>query len=393
MNYATKQPLFLIQDQQRTFIIHGISSNPNEPRLRNAVYDFIGILLTNEDIISTPKYEVLLYLLAQDLMKVNYEDRIKYFNSFINNKKKDTFQKIVFLGYPNAGKTSTQKLLFQKIQSVKILNETNIPTIGVEISHLNFLDLKISLFDTSGQELDLWLTDESDVFQNAELIIFFFSVDDWFANKIDVMDKLRKFFQILQRMDRKDSDVLIFCHKIDILSDKELKILKNEINPFIKSMDQSIYYTSLKDGGNPDLSAGIQKILEKYSDIYKMINYLFRNSLDNFRIKPLCLIDDNLYMRVMKSEIDDKLNSIINSIQNYVFDINLSQFRNFGTELEFHIFKISENTPIFALLSFSKIPFLIGKKLLIYSDHYEDIVGFIHNFRSDFKSYEKRVNK
>ncbi|HME53827.1 MAG TPA: GTPase domain-containing protein [Candidatus Lokiarchaeia archaeon] len=105
-------------------------------------------------------------------------------------------KKIVFLGPPNAGKTSLRKFLFEGVPADTILEENQVPTIGINYSKHNYMytypfenhgkipekiPLELVMLDTSGQELEKILSTilRNQVFSRADIIMFIFDVSEW----------------------------------------------------------------------------------------------------------------------------------------------------------------------------------------------------------------------
>ncbi len=59
--------------------------------------------------------------------------------------------------------------------------------------------MNISLFDTSGQELDQWFDNEDLVLLGSDLIIMFFSVEDWNNNSERVLSYIIKLHDFVQK--------------------------------------------------------------------------------------------------------------------------------------------------------------------------------------------------
>ena len=105
-------------------------------------------------------------------------------------------KKIVFVGPPNAGKTSLRKFFFEGVPADTILEEQDLPTIGIKYSRYEYvysypvekegstpekIPIELAMLDTSGQELESLLTTgtREKVFSNADIIFFIFDVTEW----------------------------------------------------------------------------------------------------------------------------------------------------------------------------------------------------------------------
>lgn len=102
----------------------------------------------------------------------------------------------MFIGPPNVGKTSLRKFLFEGVPADTILEESELPTIGIKYSRYEYvysypfekdgnspekIPVELAMLDTSGQELEKILTTNTreKVFSNADIILFIFDVSEW----------------------------------------------------------------------------------------------------------------------------------------------------------------------------------------------------------------------
>ena len=105
-------------------------------------------------------------------------------------------KKIVFVGPPNAGKTSLRKFFFEGVPADTILEEPDVPTVSTKYSGYNYvysypvemdgvtpekIPIEVTVLDTPGQELESLLTTSmrQKVFSNADIIMFIFDVTEW----------------------------------------------------------------------------------------------------------------------------------------------------------------------------------------------------------------------
>ena len=146
-------------------------------------------------------------------------------------------KKIVFLGPPKVGKTSIRKFLFEGLPADTILEEKDIPTIGINYSRYDYvysypfekegytpekIPVELAMLDTSGQELEALLTTNTrtKVFSNADVIMFIFDVSEWEdeARREYLMDFIT--FANEARLELSpESMFYVIGHKYDILPD------------------------------------------------------------------------------------------------------------------------------------------------------------------------------
>ncbi len=80
-------------------------------------------------------------------------------------------KKIIFVGPPNAGKTTLRKIFFEGENRLKLLKFGLEPTLGQESVILNFSE-NIGIFDLAGQENWRWLeSDEKSIFYDTKILI------------------------------------------------------------------------------------------------------------------------------------------------------------------------------------------------------------------------------
>ncbi|HME53196.1 MAG TPA: GTPase domain-containing protein [Candidatus Lokiarchaeia archaeon] len=105
-------------------------------------------------------------------------------------------KKIVFIGPPNAGKTSLRKFFFEGVPADTILERSDAPTISTNYSRYNYvysypfekdggipekIPIEVTLLDTSGQELESLVTTKmrQTLFYKADIVLFIFDVSEW----------------------------------------------------------------------------------------------------------------------------------------------------------------------------------------------------------------------
>lgn len=84
-------------------------------------------------------------------------------------------KKILLLGRAGVGKSSLKKIIFEGRNPDELLIHSLAPTRGIETSAYSWLDLELSVFDTSGQELKNLLEDESEqllAFGGVDIVIY-----------------------------------------------------------------------------------------------------------------------------------------------------------------------------------------------------------------------------
>ncbi len=166
-------------------------------------------------------------------------------------------KKIIFTGPPFAGKTSIRLFFFEKTHPIDILSPNSIePTRGIHwINYTNTGYDELGVCDSSGQEIMQVIRDE-DLFQGSDIVIFQFDVTDFEYEELkqDYLNYLMQLMMIREQLEE-DYEIIVFCHKIDLIKREDLKEIKNKIkNIILKAItDQfgyhtntSIFFTSIK---------------------------------------------------------------------------------------------------------------------------------------------------
>ncbi len=236
-----------------------------------ANYDFIIVILDNLEESDIPKIKSKLNLEGEKILKTPKPRRSMVFLDFARNLIKQEQKKIVFMGYPNSGKTTTKYFFFEKIQSEKLLETTFTPTKGIESKPYTLIDSNLVLFDTSGQEIERWYNMDETPLIGSDLTIFFITAMDWKRNPEKVKNDLNRLFQFSEKSDQIKHDLILFCHKFDEITEN-LEEFKISLIDFTATLGITVFFTSIKDSGNFDIQIGYQLMLRKFSPLFTFIN-------------------------------------------------------------------------------------------------------------------------
>lgn len=293
-----------LKDAAQNVLIYGIPSTDST----SYNYDFL-ILLLNEDE-HAEKFQFMLQKYGTAVVEKS-ANRKAEFSKLAHRIFNPEVQKIVFMGLPNAGKTSTKLFFFQKAREEGLLNTTITPTQGFESSSYKFMDLNISMFDTSGQELERWFTESTDVVFNSDLVIFFFSVEDWLERPEFVKEELRKLKGLKDHENADVKNMSVFCHKIDMLDDQEAEI-KNQVEHFTEDLGLPVFFTSIVGGGNQDLMVGLQMLITQFSSFFANIQTLLNELIRDYKFVPLLILNNEfrpvIYYKPMLQDTADVIN-------------------------------------------------------------------------------------
>lgn len=160
-------------------------------------------------------------------------------------------KKILLIGRGGVGKTSIKQVIFDGKDPKNLILFPLDPTRGISSSVYKWMDLELSLFDTSGQELPIILEDENErnkAFENAEVIIYTIDYFSWVSQSKEIIDEIEIVYNIVKSYN-KIAKFIIFFHKVDLINQKfkeNFQSLESEIkNNFSQSEELKIYFTSL----------------------------------------------------------------------------------------------------------------------------------------------------
>ncbi len=123
-------------------------------------------------------------------------------------------KKIVLVGPAGAGKTSIYNTYFEMWNPRNLLESPLEPTRGINSGLYSLFNTKLGIFDLAGQENDIWLTSNQDVFKQSNAIICIFDA----TNSIEsIITFLIKIIQIKNRLNLLDCTIYAFMHKIDLV--------------------------------------------------------------------------------------------------------------------------------------------------------------------------------
>ncbi|MEX2681296.1 MAG: Rab family GTPase [Candidatus Sigynarchaeota archaeon] len=183
-------------------------------------------------------------------------------------------KKVVLVGPPNSGKTSLRRFFFEGVPADKILSEQEAPTIGVKYNRFNYvysypvekdgvtpekIPVELALVDTSGQELEKFLTTSAgeQVFKGADIVLFVLDVSEW-ENEMRreyLMDFIC--FTNTARLEKAPQSVFhVVGHKYDLVPGGKASLegtrsrIKNELQDYAfkktrKFLDFNVHLTSL----------------------------------------------------------------------------------------------------------------------------------------------------
>jgi len=275
-------------------------------------------------------------------------------------------KKILLIGRASVGKTSIKKTIFEGENSKDLIIHPLEPTRGITTSIYSWMDLELTLFDTSGQELPFLLEDEkkqNKAFNNADVIIYVFDYPTWASNSQEIKDEIKEIENLISR-NYIEAKFLLFFHKIDLINKKfreKLKLLKNQIQELLNLPKfRKIYFTSIHPLLINNTYNAFSDILGGFlGEIFDLKN-IFDNIVKDFP-KTMGFITSKNDSVIVQTEIND-------------FDINLIN------QLHAKILEISQSTEDNTFIG-KKINYIdVGSKIL------SMIIDNLNQFNPNFKN-------
>ncbi|MCP4760231.1 MAG: hypothetical protein GY870_00520 [archaeon] len=236
-----------------------IKGSQSEENIANEVVEYVEDIKDVEDIENTEKKDEDMEIVHHNLMtNIAADDSHETddFDTLSSDIDEIPFEvgivdedaepkKLAFLGPPNAGKTSIIRTFFYGHNPKDICKSSIEPTKNYESGTVKWSLLKLGVFDFSGQELNSWLGNTSEIaFESTDEIICVF---DCQMKVKDIITVLKKFIPNKKRYSV--PYIYILLHKIDLLPEnKRDLIIKNKIEMIHRSYGMSrfrIFGTSL----------------------------------------------------------------------------------------------------------------------------------------------------
>ena len=219
-------------------------------------------------------------------------------------------KKILLLGRAGVGKSTLKEMIFEGKNPDELLIHSLAPTRGIETSIYSWLDLELSVFDTSGQELKSLLKDESEqlnAFGGVDIVIYILDYQIWHSDSQDISDEIKEINKIIRKINKQTQLILIF-HKIDLIPkiiQNNLKILTYQIQSIVNlPIKHSIYFTSIDQDYIYSVHNAFSEIMSRFSEK----NFSLKKSLDNTISKfseCICYVTDYNNSVIVQSKSDD----------------------------------------------------------------------------------------
>jgi GTPase SAR1 family protein len=204
-------------------------------------------------------------------------------------------KKIAFIGPPAAGKTTLRRFFFEGIPADLLMKRQEPPSIGLKHDVFEYLFMypaetnkpspekipfKLALIDTSGQEMEKWVTTQrKEVFSGTDIIFFIFDASEWAdpTRRQYISDYI--WFVLKTRNELAPTALLyILAHKYDKVAGK-----KNDVDAFRRDVAEGIKdYLFKKKEIVIDLHVAITSLHKKYrSNTFSTMLNLMTDSMQD----------------------------------------------------------------------------------------------------------------
>jgi len=238
--------------------------------------------------------------------------------------------KITFIGKPEMGKTTIKKVIFEGEDPSELVLSPLEATIGIKYSVHEFMDSKVSLIDAPGQSLPIILEDEQKqilTFGDTGAIIYIFDYPTWISDSQDIIDDVRKIYEINKKHDF-SAKIILFLHKIDLIIKKKIGTLLSFIRrQIIKQLNLPeeipIYFTSLHPNLIYTTYNAISNTISNFSENTSALKESIKNQLKNSS-KTSCFVTNQDNYLVIQEISNDFDTNILYYLYEEVYNISKS---------------------------------------------------------------------
>ncbi|MFX1454948.1 MAG: GTPase [Promethearchaeota archaeon] len=211
--------------------------------------------------------------------------------------------KITIIGPPEMGKTTIKKVIFEGEDPNDLILFPLEATIGIQYSVHNFMNSKVSLIDAPGQSLPIILQDEQKqilAFGDTSAILYVFDYPKWISDSQDIIDDVRKIYEINKKHDF-GAKIVLFLHKIDLVIKKRIGSLLSLIRrQIIKQLELPeelpIYFTSLHPNLIYTTYNAISNTISDFSENTSTLREIIRASLVNLSKTGFFITNQDNYL-------------------------------------------------------------------------------------------------
>jgi len=280
-------------------------------------YEIVFLILEDREKTKIYKIKTQFIEFARKVFQKSKTKRNQYFSENIITFFEETSEKkILLLGRAATGKTSIKQIIFEGKNPKDLLINPLEPTRGISPSIQSWLDLKLGVFDSSGQELIDLLENAEDpehilAFGDTDVIIYIFGYPTWASKSQKIMSDIQKLLDIIKD-EEVGANLVVFIHKIDLIEKESRKSLLKEITMTLKNQFKTtIYYTSIYPGFIYNLYNAFYDILSIFSKETIFIKRVLDDHLTEFS-KTMYFITNKNNSIIAQSMTKDFKTEIIN---------------------------------------------------------------------------------
>jgi GTPase SAR1 family protein len=126
-------------------------------------------------------------------------------------------KKIVLVGPSACGKTTFKRIFFEDANPIQLVKESLDPTRGVETDAYTAFSRILSVWDLAGQEMDHWLSDRTDVFNESSVIVCMLNAADPLKDSVTFLLKILR----IKNEISPGTPVFILLTKCDLVTNGE----------------------------------------------------------------------------------------------------------------------------------------------------------------------------
>ena len=285
-------------------------------------------------------------------------------------------RKLLLLGRAGVGKTTLKKIIFEGEDPNKLLHHSLEPTRGIETSNYSWLDLELSVFDTSGQELDNLLNEvtEQDVaFGNADAVIYIFDYNNWQSNSQEIADEIKEIHKIIRRIN-KEAKLMVIYHKIDLIPEvirNNVKILTYQIQSITNlPIKDSLHFTSIDEDYIYSIHNAFSEILSRFSEKTFSLKKTLDASVRDFS-KSICYITDYNNGIIVQSKSNDFNINLIYESYRILYHLTQKKKKIILNDGDTHLINIDDKI-LRMLMAPLDAPNLNLKSLVVVTESFEE---------------------
>lgn len=290
-------------------------------------YEIALIILEEKNRISLNKIKQHFMKFSKEIFQLTEDSRENYFNNNLDYFfKKSTAKKVLLLGCAGTGKTSIKRIIFEGADPKVLLLNPLEPTRGISPNVYSWLDLKLGVFDSSGQELSYLLANEGDsdfilAFKNTDIIVYVIDYTLWNIKHNEIENHIQKISQIIQASNLQ-TKLVLFVHKIDLIEMHDHDKVINELKHYFQgNFNLDVYFTSIHPEWIYSLYNAFYDLLSSFSQETLNLRSILKDQIKEIS-KATVFITNLQDSIIVQSMTNDFNTNIINRSHKLIAEIN-----------------------------------------------------------------------